>query len=251
VTEIADRLALSKSATHRILVALSNSQMVHQDSSTQRYSIHPKTLELVTHFYEQNDITTLARPFLDRLRDRFRETANLALRVGNSFISVTYSPSPWAIRFIPTIGRPISLHLSAFGKAILAHLAPKSIDAYLRDVELVRMTEGTCIESGQLRKELEEIRQAGFAQSSGEVLLDNVGYAAAIFGDDGYAVGAIGFGGPEYRLRDLDVQEVGRELASTARRLSTAVRLAGLSNPQYALPQLNHAFQGYDPSSPA
>lgn len=244
VTEIAEQTALSKSATHRILVALSNSQMVRQDPSTQRYSLHPRALELVAHFYDQNDLTTLARPFLDSLRDRFRETANLALRVGQSFISVTYAPSPWAIRFIPTIGRPISLHLSAFGKGILAHLPQEQIDDYLDNVELVRPTDGEAIEPGQLRTELEAVRRAGFAQSTGEVLVGNVGYAAPILGDDGCAVGAIGLGGPEYRMVELDPQEIGCEVVAAARHLTTAVRLPGLSNPQGAQP-------GSTPPSPS
>ena len=250
VTEIAEGLALSKSTTHRILVALKNGQTVFQDSSMQRYSLHPKILQLVTSFFQQADITALARPFLDSLRDRFQETADLALRVGQSFISITYSPSPWEIRFIPSIGKPLSLHLGAFGKAILAHLPQEEVDVYLQSAEPVRMTDGAAIEAGQLLAELEGIRQAGFAQSSGEVLVGNVGIAAAIVGEDGYAVGAIGLGGPEYRMRELDPQEVGHELAATARQLSTSLRIGRFSDSRGTLPRPLSTFQSDDTSSP-
>lgn len=235
VTEIAEGLTLSKSAAHRILVALSSGQMAFQDASTHRYALHPKTLQLVNSFFEQTDLTAIARPFLDSLRDRFRETADLALRVGDSFISVAYSSSPWAIRFSPTIGKPQPLHLSAFGKAILAHLPAGEIDAYLQNAKLVGMAGETAIEPEELREELERARQAGFAQSSGEILARNVGVAAPVVGDDGHAVGAIGLGGPEYRMRELDLPEVGGELAALARQLSTAVRLGRFASPQSTL----------------
>ena len=143
VTEIATRLGLSKSAVHRLLVALSNKSMIRQESRTQQYRLDAKVLELVLPFRSQNDILAIARPFLEDLRDRYQETAVLALREGFSCRLVAHAASPHELRYSPTIGRVMPLHWGAFGKAILASLPAVELEAFFRDTEMSPVTERT------------------------------------------------------------------------------------------------------------
>lgn len=231
VTEIASELGLSKSAVHRLLVALGNKLVVQQNPQSYQYHLHPRVLELALPFLNQSDIFVVARPFLDSLRDQFQETAVLGLRAGFSCRLVTHSPSPHELRFIPTIGRRIALHWGAFGKAILAGLSEEEFAAFLRNAPLVAVTPQTIVDLDRLCDELRQIRKQGFATSISEVLVGNVGVAACICDHNDAPVGCIGLGGPELRLREFDLEEVGHEVAEVARQMSTILHLQGLTVP--------------------
>jgi DNA-binding IclR family transcriptional regulator len=225
VSELAASLGLSKSTVHRLLVALGNKSMIQQDPLTQRHSLHPRVLELAVPFQSQQDIVAAVRPHLDALRDRFQETTILALRVGFSFMSVAHSPSPFEFRFIPTIGRQMSLHWGAFGKAILAYLPAEELAEFFQRVPLVPTTSQTIVNATLLQEELCEIRERGFAKSVSEVLDGQIGIAACILDHCGKPTGCIGLGGPELRLRHHDLDEIGNEILAAARHVSNAWRL--------------------------
>lgn len=222
VTEIAANLGLSKSAVHRILVALLNSSMVKQDSTSERYLLHPKVLELAAPFYSQQDIVSLAHPFLVQFRDRFKETAVLVLRTGFSFMSVTHVPSYHEYRFTPTIGKRFPLHRGAFGKAILASMSRAEIADFVRSLETTSTTSEQALDAALLEDELPRIQKEGFAISKGEVIKGQIGVAAAVLDHNTTPLGCIGIGGPELRLEQFDLSEIGRELAAAAKQLSAA-----------------------------
>ena len=177
VSELACELELSKSAVHRILVALDNKSMVRQDPLNQRYYLRPKVLQLALPFQGHGDIVVSSRPYLDALRDRFQETAVLVLRDALSFMTVAHSPSPFEYRFSPTTGRRMPLHWGAFGKAILAYLPDDDLADLLRNVPLDSATSQTVVDTGLLQQELCQIRERGFACSMGEVIEGHIGLA--------------------------------------------------------------------------
>lgn len=228
VSELANELGLSKSAVHRLLVALSNKSMVQKDSPTQQYRLHAKVLELVLPFRSQNDMHAIARPFLDGLRDRFQETAVMAVREGFSCRLVACAPSAHELRYSPTIGRVMPLHWGAFGRAILADLPAEEFEAFFRDTPLTPATTHTTIEPEQLRSEARRIREQGFSTSTGEVIEGHVGIAASVKDHRDNPVACIGIGGPEMRLLQLDMVNIGRAVREAARHMSNYLRLQAL-----------------------
>lgn len=223
LSEIAARVELPKSTVHRILVALGNKSMVCQDPSTQRYALHPKVLELGTLFSGQVDVITIARPFLDRLRDRFKETAVLALRTGFTFTHVTYSPSPYEHLITPAIGVQFPLHWGAFGKAILAGLSDKERAAFFNSQELTPATERTITDPSSLADQLTGFQDRGYATSIGERVPGVFAIAVVIEKRKADPAGAIGVTGPESRLCQLDQDEIGKHVMTAAQSVSLAL----------------------------
>jgi len=222
LAEIADGVNLPKSTVHRILVALCNKSMVRQDPSTQRYALHPKVLELGSLFHAQVDLITIARPFLDQLRDQFKETAVLALRTGFTFTHVAYSPSPHEHRITPVIGVQFPLHWGAFGKVILASLSAAEMATFINGEELIPATAKTITDPTCLAAELKGCQGRGFVMSIGERVPGVFAFAAAIESSRTNPVGAIGLTGPESRLRQVDQDSVVRQVKAAARSLSGA-----------------------------
>jgi DNA-binding IclR family transcriptional regulator len=222
LAEIADGVNLPKNTVHRILVALRNKSMVRQDPATQRYALHPKVLELGSLFHAQVDLITIARPFLDQLRDRFKETAVLALRTGFTFTHVAYSPSPHEHRITPVVGVQFPLHWGAFGRAILAGLAAAEVAAFLNGEVLTPATAKTITDPTCLTAELKGCQDRGVALSIGERVPGVFAFAAAIESGRTSPVGAVGLTGPESRLGQVDRDSVVRDVKAAAQSLSGA-----------------------------
>jgi IclR family acetate operon transcriptional repressor len=226
VTEIAASAQLSKSTVHRILAALSNKMMVQQDSNSKRYLLGPKVFELAHFFPSQLDLVTPAQSLLRLLRERFQETACLALRTGPSYLYVLTYPSPHEYRMNPAIGKAFPLHWTGFGKAILANLPEAELSAYLnQNTELVAATNRTLTSPDLLTEELKRIKAQGIAMSIGERVEGAVAIAAAIVNENKQPVGAIGLALPETRLAQLDQDNVAQELTAAAQGLSAAAAL--------------------------
>ena len=228
VSEVAVELDLSKSAVHRLLTALSIKSIIQKNPFSQQYSLHPKVLELVLPFISQQEIYSVSRPFLEGLRDRFQETAVLAVREGFSCRMVAHAPSTHELRYSPTIGRELPLHWGAFGKAILADLPPEEFEVFLQEVSLAPATSNTVVNPTQLRKERQQNREHGYSQSIGEVIEGHVGIAASVRGQRGSPVASIGLGGPESRVQRVDISEMGQEGREAAQHISNIMRLQTL-----------------------
>jgi len=71
-----------------------------------------------------------------------------------------------------------------------------------------------------LQKELEKIRQDGFAASFGEWILEASGVAAPIFGPDGVVLGALSISGPSARFTAQLMGEYGAEVRRVTRTIS-------------------------------
>jgi DNA-binding IclR family transcriptional regulator len=123
----------------------------------------------------------------------------------------------------------MALHWGAFGKAILAALPDEELAAFLGSTPLSAATPQTIIDPDRLREELRLIRERGYATSFGEVIEGNVGVGACICDRREQPLGCIGIGGPELRMRNLDLKEVGRELHEAARDISNILRLQSLA----------------------
>lgn len=76
--------------------------------------------------------------------------------------------SPQSIKLQSTIGGTMNLCSSAMGKAILATYSPQQFHGYLDTHELKALISNTITSSSQLRKNINLIKQTGFAINSQE-----------------------------------------------------------------------------------
>ena len=103
---------------------------------------------------------------------------------------------------------------------ILAHHKSERLDTYLRNLKLKRYTSNTITTKAHLRKELEKIRQQGYARVDGELEVGLYTLAAPIFNDEKTPVAAVTFGGNVARINDRNIEkEFLPELFGVAKRI--------------------------------
>jgi IclR family transcriptional regulator, acetate operon repressor len=126
VTEIGVRLALPKSAVHRLLALLLDKGFVHRDEASARYSLTLKLAMLGLRHFAGLGLTDVAQPILDRLAAESGELARLAIVENDRLVWVAKAQGArHGLRYDPDTGLNVVLHATAVGKAWLATLPEK------------------------------------------------------------------------------------------------------------------------------
>ncbi|WP_236791311.1 IclR family transcriptional regulator [Amycolatopsis sp. GM8] len=155
---IARESGVTKPSTHRILQGLVEAgYAVTGGDGT--YGLGPRAYALSALFSTGHD----DEPALRRLRDQTGHTVHVALRSGSQAVYVQKLDSDRPYRMASRVGGRISLHSTAIGKAILAHLEPAERQALLAGTGLPARTARTLTDTAVLEAELAEVRARGFA----------------------------------------------------------------------------------------
>lgn len=203
VTEIAQRLGLSKAVVHRILASFRTRGYVELDDDTRRYHLGPQALSLGLAYLERLDVAHMARGAMEELSRATNETATLSVRLGDrSRVYVDQVTPPRDIKMVVSLGQPFPLHAGGSSKAFLAFLPPEGVDRYLREQPLEALTDLTITDPGALRAELYRVRARGYAVSLGERQVGAGSVAAPIRDRHGAPVAVVSVCGPVERFRD-------------------------------------------------
>ena len=135
------------------------------------------------------DIVGVARPFMRELWQELGETVDLTI-VSNDqvlFIETFESTNHLKAEYSP-VGKKLPLHCTASGK-ILAAYSPEKISSNWPSPILTAYTPNTITNPLELKKELENVREHGYAMDDGELDQNIKSYSAPIF-DGNYAVPA-------------------------------------------------------------
>ena len=200
VTEIAQALGLSKAVVYRILSSFRAKGFVELDESTRRYSLGERTLHLGLAYMNRLDLPRIARPHLESLSRKTDETATLSLRTGWERVYVDQVTPDRDVKMVVQLGLRVPLHAGASSKAFLAFLDPEEQQEYL-SLTLDRLTKLTVTSPKTLRKELDAIRERGYAESFGERMEGAGSVAAPVLGHESRPVAVISVCGPVERFR--------------------------------------------------
>jgi len=220
VREIARETGLSSSTTGRIMAYMKDKGVLNQDPETQLYMMGSKALAWAGIYTITCDVRSIALPIMVRLQEMTRETISLYVLEGNERVCVERFESPETVRIVARVGRRIPLYAGSAGKVFLAFMSEERREAVLNSIEMKAMTERTITYVDQLRKNLQKIRDQGYAISIGEWLIDAAGTAAPIFNQQGNVAAAISISGPAQRFDKAKIKEMAQLLLKETRVIS-------------------------------
>lgn len=218
VTEIAERLGSSKAAVHRILASLRSRDLVYLDEDSRRYSLGTTAMRLGAAYQRHVDVREIAAAELRALSRLTGETTTLSVRTGDARIYVDQVTPQREVIMTVTLGVRYPLHAGSSSKAFLAFLPEDEREAYLRG-PLGSLTGETVVDTYELRRELERVRAAGYATSSGERQAGAASTAAPIFDHRGLPVAVMSVCGPRERFL-AEAESCSRALVKVTGRLS-------------------------------
>lgn len=214
LTEIARRVGLGKSTTHRILSSLCGAGLARGDAKTRQYSLGYGLLKLTASWLNGVEVRTAAIPVLRVLRQKSGETVSLNVRDGDQRIPLERLDTSREIRYVVDLGRPQPLHVGAGGKAILAFLP----EAEIR--ELLEMTDLSAAKIKRLLKELNSIRRIGSSTSKGEQVPGACSISAPVFNHENAAIASLSILCLESTLQAKTEREFSRLVREAAANVS-------------------------------
>jgi IclR family acetate operon transcriptional repressor len=220
LNELSAIVGLPVTTCHRLLKTLASLGYVRQLPS-RRYGLGLGMTRLSRHADLQ--LGVLARPYLERIVAETGETANMALLDGDRVAYVAQAPSPHAMRMFTEVGHRAFTHSTGVGKAILSMLDGASVRRIVTRAGMPRATAATIVEFDVLERELELIRERGYALDDGEQELGVRCYAVPLIGLP--VPVAISVSGPGVRL----TEDMGPKVVPQLKAAATALarELAG------------------------
>ena len=198
LTEIADRAALPKSTTSRMLTTLAGVGAVEKLQHGEGYRLGDELVALAAGLPYPRSLIAVARPHLQALSQATGETLTLSVPDGDCVRYIDQINSPRALKVQDWTGDRYPMHAVSDGKLFLAHASDEEIERILQK-PLRRFTRNTFATPAALRRELRAIRKKGYAWTNGEYDEDIAGVAAPVFDGSQRMVAAVCLFGPIFR----------------------------------------------------
>ena len=216
---ISRALGLPRSTTYHLLTVLREQGFVTHLPEERRYGLGVAAYELGSAYQRQAPLQRIARPLLQRLVDETTHNAHLAVLHGRDVLYVIEERAPGRPLLVTDVGVRLPATLTASGMAMLAELPAQQIRALFphRDTLVQRDGRGPASVS-QLRHELTEVRQRGYAVEDSSVSAGLSSVARAVLDHTGHPVAGVAV---TYRTDEVDAAERDRIVAAVSRVAAT------------------------------
>ncbi|WP_139708567.1 DNA-binding transcriptional regulator KdgR [Aeromonas allosaccharophila] len=168
VTELSQRIMMSKSTVYRFLQTMKTLGYVNQEGETDKYTLSLKLFELGGRALEHQDLIQIADVQMHRLGKLTKETLHLGALDENSVVYLHKIDSEYNLRMYSRIGRRCPLYSTALGKVMMAWLPEEEVRSMLAGVTFERFTEHTLANVDALLVELAQVREQGYAEDNEE-----------------------------------------------------------------------------------
>ncbi|HLT82603.1 MAG TPA: IclR family transcriptional regulator [Phototrophicaceae bacterium] len=169
LAEAANLLDVHKSTALRLLQTLEAARFVRRTGAG-TYVFGAGLIELSELTLGSMDLRQLAGRLLRDLQRRTGHTVHLAQLTGDEIIYIDKvdSAAHPTVQLPSRVGHAVSMHASAVGKVILAHLPRPDRERLLSYVTLERHTATTITDRDSFEVELATVRHRGWAADNGE-----------------------------------------------------------------------------------
>jgi DNA-binding IclR family transcriptional regulator len=225
LNQLCDKTGLYKSRVHRLCGTLITAGYLVRTSRT-NYRLGPKLMVLGKVYEKTNSLRSIAAPFMRRLTETTGESTALFVIDGMKCICMAREMGSSRLVYSINEGDFMELHPTAAGRVLLAYADEKFTEKVLSNSEMVRFTAATLVDRNQIKKELSEIRERGYAVNIEGREQGIAAIAAPVFDFENKVPAALAIVGPTHRFSDENSIVMLESLLNATREMS---RLMGES----------------------
>lgn len=219
ITEISKMVDLHKSTASGLIYTLEMCGFLEQNKQNSKYRLGIGIYRLGLNY--QNDLRTIAQPYLHQLVEKFKETANLVLLQDDNVLYIEKIESPHSMRICTKSGQSIPAHQTAVGKAILAKLPNDALQSLLERASFEKVTEHTLTSKEAVMQQIRQIRHCGYARDDEELEYGLTCIGAAVVDSRNEPIGGISVSGPTSRMDEKQLNEIIPTLIEYAKIISS------------------------------
>jgi DNA-binding IclR family transcriptional regulator len=216
VNEVARQIGVNASTTSRLLATLEQGGILQREPRGP-YRLGLRLVALADAVLDGLDIRDLGRPVLRSLVDETGETATLSVPGAGEAVTIDFIAGDASVVGVARLGRRSVGHATATGKVVLAFA-----DSGRASGSLTAFTDKTITDPAELERQLERVREQGFAEAVGERDSDLVAVAVPVFDRAGSLAAIVNVQGPMSRFpaarRSRELLPVLREAGATLTR---------------------------------
>lgn len=232
VTELAQSLDISKSSSYTYLKTLERSEFVTKTGN--EYHLSYNFLVFGEYVRNQSLLYQVGKTEIDELAAETGQYAHLVVEENGRGINLYKSKGEKAIGDdyqTAKLQQRDYLHITASGKAILAHLSRERIEEIIEQYGLPARTEQTITNRDELREELAAIRDQGFAYNDEEEIEGFRAVGAPIKHRNGEILGSVSVSGPTSVLdKDTFYEEITDLVTRTANIIEVNINMSNRSS---------------------
>lgn len=229
LTDICERLQLTKGSAHRLLKTLERSELVKQDPRSRLYCLGPLFIQIASRTtIEHQFLITHSIHEMKRLRDFSKETVNLQIPVGTERLVIWEVQSLESLKYVGGKGAVYPIFVGSAGKALLAQLDADALEILLRKFYYVPSAPNPVKNPTTLMAEVRKAEKQGFAVSFGERIAGSASVSVAI--KNYICPVALTVVGPFERFTSFGLKKVANEMKESSRRISEDIALAQINS---------------------
>ncbi|MBV7507792.1 IclR family transcriptional regulator [Bacillus sp. sid0103] len=191
ITEISEKMGLHKSTVHSLLKTLQEYSYIDQNPEDGKYRLGLKLAERGNLVISNMDIRKTAKKYLLDLSAKTGQTVHLGILDGQEGVYIDKVEGEQSIIRYSRIGRRLPLHSTAIGKVLIAYQPPNEMELLLKNYNYQYQTANTIVNEAVFRKEIEKVKQQGYAVDEQENEQGVRCAAVPIFNGKGQVLAAI------------------------------------------------------------
>ena len=223
LSALAHEVGLPTSTAHRLLTTLQNERYVRFDQEHSAWLIGVQAFRAGSAFLRSRDLVSTARPYMRRLMEQTGETVNLAVLDRGEVVYLAQTETHKMMRAIARPGGRAEIYSSGVGKALLANLTNGEIEELIATMSFNQETEKTLTNASDLREDIREIRERGFAIDDEENAIGLRCVASVVFDENAEPMAGISVSGPAARVSEAKIPALGAAVANIAAEITAAL----------------------------
>ena len=221
--DMARALKIPRSTAFRLVQTLE--YLGYLERANDAYRIGPSVLRLGFEYIASLELTDLARPLIERLRDDTGYSTQIVIRDGRDIVVVLKAAAPLTFTSSVNIGTRLPAHATILGRVLLSETDDRTLAALYPGSALPKASPKSPKNLSELRKLLREDRARGYALSESFFEQGVSAVAAPVRNGSGAIVAAISITVQQptlepRELRDRLVTQVLQAAAALSHRLN-------------------------------
>ncbi len=186
---VAKATGLTRPTALRILLTLK--QMGYVRTVDHKYELTPRVLELGMSYVLSRNLWEVARPHMERLVARTRESSSIAQLDGSDIVYVARVAVPKIVALAVTIGTRFPAMQTSLGKVLLAALSPEEAERVLAEPGRSGIPPRVAFSGEERAAKLREVRARGWALTDEELAAGIRSVAAPLRDGEGRVIASL------------------------------------------------------------
>lgn len=199
-TELARQVGFPLSTAHRLLGSLVRDGFASFDQESKRYTLGLRVFQLAQSVLRARGLSGLAKPVLEEVSSVTKEATLLAVRDGERQLYLYSIEGPQQVRVVGEAGKHGPLHCTSQGKVLVAFAEPSTREYLIENLPLDPAGPKAITSRARFRKEIEEVREHGYAVVDEEHEAGIRAISVPVFARGDVAAAALATAAPAYRM---------------------------------------------------